>query len=350
MSTYVLLHGAGGTAWYWHLVAAEMRGRGREVVAVDLPCDDDSASLEQYTDAVVEAIGDRSEVILVAQSLAGFTAPLVCARRSIGLLVLVAAMVPRPNETGLEWWTSTGWEELDLPHTLEADGPQDVFLHDVPAGIAAEAMSRARDQSRTPMQEPWPLSGWPDVPTRFVLCRDDRFFPAEWLRGVVQERLGITPDEIDGGHTPALSRPKELAERLEAYRQELAMPPPYTVRRLSDVEDSAPQFGLGDVQQTRFAGEALDAEHTGLTLQRLEPGARPGFAHRHEAAEEVYVVLSGSGRMKLDDDVVKLERLDAVRVAPEVTRAFEAGPDGLELLAFGARHPGDGEVFAEWWS
>ena len=93
--------------------------------------------------------------------------------------------------------------------------------HDVPPALAAEALSRARDQAETPALEPWPLDAWPDVPTKYLLCRDDRFFPAEWMRGVVRERLGIAPDEIDGGHCPALSRPRELSERLEAYRTAL---------------------------------------------------------------------------------------------------------------------------------
>src|SRR4051794_19830930 len=106
----------------------------------------------------------------------------------------------------------------------------------------------------------------------------------------------------------------------------------YTHVNLVTVEDSAPSFGLGDAQETRFATQSLDAQRTGVTLQRIRPGARPGFAHRHEQAEEVYVVLSGSGRMKLDDEIVELAPRDAIRVAPTVTRAFEAGPDGLELI------------------
>ena len=125
---------------------------------------------------------------------------------------------------------------------------------------------------------------------------------------------------------------------------------PFTLVHLTAVDDAAPGFGLGEVQETRFANEALGAERTGVTLHRLRPGARPGFAHRHEEAEEVYVVLSGSGWMKLDGAVVPLAPRDAIRVAPAVTRAFEAGPDGLEVLAVGAQHPGDGEVFPGWWA
>jgi mannose-6-phosphate isomerase-like protein (cupin superfamily) len=124
---------------------------------------------------------------------------------------------------------------------------------------------------------------------------------------------------------------------------------PYTVTRLTEVEDQAPGFGLAEIQEARFANEALETEATGLSLHRLKPGKRQSFAHRHEQAEEVYVVLSGSGRVKLDDDVVDLQPRTAVRVSPNVTRAFEAGPDGLEYLAFGPRHEGDGEMLRGWW-
>lgn len=128
------------------------------------------------------------------------------------------------------------------------------------------------------------------------------------------------------------------------------MSAPYTIKRLSDVEDSAPKFGIGEVQETRFAGADLEAERTGIAHHLLTPGRRQGVAHKHEQAEEIYVVLSGSGRMKLDDEIIEVERLDAIRVSPSVIRAFEAGPDGLEVLAVGARHDGDGEVIHDWWA
>jgi mannose-6-phosphate isomerase-like protein (cupin superfamily) len=127
------------------------------------------------------------------------------------------------------------------------------------------------------------------------------------------------------------------------------MSSPYTVKQLSEVDDSAPRFGFAEVQEARFATADLDAEHTGVSHHRLKAGQRQRFGHRHERAEEVYVVLAGSGRMKLDGDTVEIARLDAIRVAPEVTRAFEAGPEGIEILAFGARHEGDGEVIPGWW-
>ncbi|MET8145746.1 alpha/beta hydrolase [Sphaerisporangium sp. NPDC005288] len=225
MTTYVLIPGAGSGSWYWHLVTAELRARGHDVVAPDLPCDDDSAGLDRYADTVVDAIGARTGLVVVAQSLGGFTAALVCERVPVDLLVLVTAMIPAPGETPGRWWAATGWEQARREQD-ERDGraPDDdiaLFLHDVPPELAARALARRRAQSATPFLEPWPLRAWPAVPTRFLLCRDDRFFPAEFMRRVVGERLGIVPDEIDGGHGIALSRPEELADRLEAYRAEL---------------------------------------------------------------------------------------------------------------------------------
>src|SRR5436305_5222880 len=128
------------------------------------------------------------------------------------------------------------------------------------------------------------------------------------------------------------------------------MSDPYTHKNLSEVEDSAPRFGFEELQEARFAYGALDCDQVGFALERVKPGKRQGFAHKHDEAEEVYVVVSGSGRVKLDDDVVELKRLDALRVEPSVTRQFEAGSEGLELLAFGPRHDRDGEIFPGWWS
>jgi mannose-6-phosphate isomerase-like protein (cupin superfamily) len=128
------------------------------------------------------------------------------------------------------------------------------------------------------------------------------------------------------------------------------MASPFTHRKLTDVKDSAIEFGMQDVQEARFANEDLDAEETGVGHLRLKPGKRTPFGHRHENAEEVYVVIGGSGRLKLDDEIVELEKLDAIRVSPEVIRCFEGGPEGIEVLAVGARHDGDGEVIPGWWS
>jgi hypothetical protein len=221
MATFVLIHGAADSGWFWHLVEAELRGRGYDTVAPDLPCDDDSAGLAEYTDAVAKAVGDRTGLVVVAQSFGGFTAPLVCDRVPADLLVLLAGMVPVPGEAPEDWSANTGFAQARREQE-ERDGPAPdddlaLFYHDLPPDLAAEAMRRARHQSDTPGKRLWPLPAWPNVPTRFLLCRDDRFFPAAFLRRVVRDRLGFTPDEIDGGHCVALSRPRELADRLESY-------------------------------------------------------------------------------------------------------------------------------------
>jgi quercetin dioxygenase-like cupin family protein len=124
----------------------------------------------------------------------------------------------------------------------------------------------------------------------------------------------------------------------------------FTIENLGNVEDSAPKFGYEEQQEARFAGGALDADATGLSYLRIKPGQRQPFGHRHENAEEIYVVIGGSGRIALDDEVHELGRLDAVRLAPGVTRAMEAGPDGLEVLAFGAHHDRDGELVPGYWA
>jgi mannose-6-phosphate isomerase-like protein (cupin superfamily) len=121
----------------------------------------------------------------------------------------------------------------------------------------------------------------------------------------------------------------------------------YTKKNLRDVEDKAPGFGIAEKQSARFAAEALDAETTGFALMGVKPGQRQAFAHRHDNAEEVYVILSGTGRIKLDDEIVDVAPLDAIRIAPGVTRALEADAEGLEYLVFGPQHKGDGELVHE---
>ena len=215
VTTYILIHGASSGSWYWPRVVPRLQALGHDIVAVDLPCDDDAAGLDEYAQTIVEAVRDRRDLILVAHSLAGFTAPLVCDRLPVTLLVLVAAMVPRPGESPGDWWANTGHQ---FPDPFDAAL---VFTHDLPPELAAASLEHVREQSGTPFEKPWPLDAWPEVPTRFLLCRDNRFFPADFQRRVVFERLGIVADEMDGGHLPALARPDELVERLEAYRVQL---------------------------------------------------------------------------------------------------------------------------------
>lgn len=220
MATFVLIHGAGGRASSWDLVAAELHAAGHQTVAMDLPCDDDAAGWSAYSDAVVEAIGDRrGDLVLVAQSLGGFTAPLVADRVPCELIVLVTAMVPQPGETGGEWWVNTGQAEAMAALDLPDDSPETIFVHDVPPDVLATT-DEPRDQSGTPMSQPFPLEAWPDVPTTFLLCMDDRFFPPDWMRGVVRDRLGIEPVEVPGGHCAFLSQPKPLAAAILGASQD----------------------------------------------------------------------------------------------------------------------------------
>jgi pimeloyl-ACP methyl ester carboxylesterase len=225
MATFVCLHGAGGRGSYWDLVGAELTRRGHQVVAPDLPCEQ-SVGLDAYVDVVVDAVagGGAGEVdgddlaghagtVLVAQSLAGFVAPLVCARIPVDLMVLVAAMVPKPGESGGDWWAATGHGEAVAAQGLPDDTPETLFTHDVPSDVLAAA-GPPRDQAGTLLEEPWPLDAWPDVPTEFLLCREDRFFPAGWLREISRQRLGIEPVEVPGGHCAFLSQPVALGEAI----------------------------------------------------------------------------------------------------------------------------------------
>ena len=220
--TFVLVPGAGGDTVFWHRLVAELEGRGHRALPVELPVRDDSAGLDAYADTVVAAIGDRSPVVLVAQSMGGLTAPLVCDRVPVELLVLVNAMVPVPGETGGEWWTVTGQGEAAAAYRqqlgLATDlSDEETYFHDVPADVVAATMAQEFDQSGRPFEDPWPLERWPDVPTRVVAGRDDRLFPLDFQRKVAAERLGLDVDDVPGGHCVALSRPVELTDQLESY-------------------------------------------------------------------------------------------------------------------------------------
>ncbi|AEG44326.1 alpha/beta fold hydrolase [Isoptericola variabilis] len=218
--TYVLVPGAGGEAWYWHRVVPLLKSRGDRAVAVDLPAEDPTAGLAAYADAIAAAADGADHVTLVAQSMGGFSAPLVCDRLAVRQLVLVNAMVPRPGETGGEWWQGTGHHEAWVAKA-RAEGREPVFdgvtdfFHDVPQAVVDEAFARGEpEQSGRPFEDPWPLEAWPDVRTRVLAGADDRFFPVEFQRRVARERLGLECDVLPGGHLLALSRPHELVEYL----------------------------------------------------------------------------------------------------------------------------------------
>lgn len=224
MKTFVLIPGAGGAAWYWHRVSPLLVEAGHEVIAVDLPGDDPNAGLHAYADLVVGAIGPRRNVVLVAQSMGGFTAPLVAARVPIDMLVFVNAMIPLPGETPGAWWGNTGSSEARKAAAARqgysADFDLDTyFLHDVPKDEAEALAEHEHDEGPAAFAEAAGFAHYPDVPIHVVVGKDDRLFPNDFQARVARERLGeaVTVDEIPGGHLVALSQPRVLADRLLAY-------------------------------------------------------------------------------------------------------------------------------------
>jgi pimeloyl-ACP methyl ester carboxylesterase len=221
MASYVLVPGAGGDEWYWHRLVPALRERGHDAVAVALPAADDSAGWSEYADVIVDAMGDRPEPVLVAQSLGGFSAPLACARKPVEQIVLLNAMIPKPGETGEAWWSNTGQREAQLEYLatigITSEGASDdrvLYFHDVPLDVVDEAQRREAEQSWTSMTQTWPLSAWPATPTRVLVSRDDRLFPEAFQRRVALERLGIEAETIPGGHLVPLADPEGVADRL----------------------------------------------------------------------------------------------------------------------------------------
>jgi Alpha/beta hydrolase family len=219
VSTFVLVPGAGGAAWYWHRVVPLLQDAGHEAIAVDLPADDELAGLPEYTREVVNAIGDRVDVVVVAQSLGGFTAPLVAATVPVRALVLVNAMIPLPGETPGAWWDNTG--SLKAQDAAAQRGgygsefdPAVYFLHDVPPDVAARGEPHQRPEAEAVFRSVCQFDAWPSVPTRVVAGADDRFFPVEFQRTQARDRLGLEADVLPGGHLIALARPLELTSYL----------------------------------------------------------------------------------------------------------------------------------------
>lgn len=222
MSTFVLFPGAGSGPDHWHLVVGPLRAAGHETVTPELPCESDTAGLSEYTAAALDAIGDREDLILVAQSLGAFTAAAVAAARPTRLLVYVNAMIPARGESPGAWWQAVGHEEA-AAETLRRHGPMstwtaadlnEVFLHDVPAAAATGAAPRRQGAGIFAT----PLTSWPDgVGVRVVSGRDDRLFPLAFQQRLARERLGVEPDVLPGGHALALAQPGALARQLLAY-------------------------------------------------------------------------------------------------------------------------------------
>jgi pimeloyl-ACP methyl ester carboxylesterase len=225
MATFVLIPGAGGHAAYWNRLIPELEIRGHRAIAFDIEENDPSMDLDGFATVVEAAMGDYADVILVAQSLGGFTAPMI--RKPIRMIVLLNAMIPRSGESPNEWWDNTGSgsarREADLAAGRDPEFDFDRhFLHDLPDDARAELLSAdAREPSAAAMAQPCVFARWPAVPTRVLIGRDDRFFPAEFQRRVAKDRLGLDADEVPGGHLLALSNPSGLADMLVAYAAQL---------------------------------------------------------------------------------------------------------------------------------
>ncbi len=219
MSSFVLVPGSGGSAWYWHRVVPLLAASGHEVVAVDLPGDDPKAGLDEYVQIVTAAVVERVDVVLVASSLGGFLVPLVAERTSVRAIVLVNPMIPLQGETAGEWWHNTG--AVDAREAAARSGgypvefdPATYFLHDVPEEVLADGEASEREEAAIVFTSICDFISWPRVPIKVAAGREDRFFPFDFQRQVALERLGIEIEGLPGGHLIALSRPTELANYL----------------------------------------------------------------------------------------------------------------------------------------
>ncbi len=213
MTRFVLIPGAGGAAWYWSYVVDRLHAAGRDAVAVDLPADDETAGLDDYTEVVLSAVGGRPDVVVVAQSLGGFTAAQVAARTTLAGLVLLNAMIPRPGETAGEWWDNVGAVQARDALGFGEFDERTHFLHDVPAEVLAAAPPPRPETDRA-FQTPCKFAAWPSIPIRALVGADDRFFPCAFQRRIAGERLGIEAEVIPGGHLVALSQPDTVAAQL----------------------------------------------------------------------------------------------------------------------------------------
>jgi hypothetical protein len=218
-ASFILVPGAGGMAYYWHRVTPLLEAANQEAIAVELPGDDENAGLPEYADIVLRAIDDRAKVVLVASSLAGFTAPLVCAQKPVHMLIFVNAMIPVPGETAAAWWENTGAVEARATaarlggYSADLDLPT-YFLHDVPEAALRDGPSEQRPEANIVFGQPCRFERWPSIPIRVIASTEDRFFPLEFQRRVARDRLKLEPDTLPGGHLVALSNPEGLVSLL----------------------------------------------------------------------------------------------------------------------------------------
>lgn len=222
MTTFVLIPGAGGAGEvYWREVVAELESRGHTAIPVEIPGDDPALGLPEYAAITDEAIGQHRDVVLVAQSMGGFTAPMLTKLDRASQIVLLNAMIPLPDETPGQWFDAVG-QQAAFDAAAAADGRhaeydlETIFLHDIPDEVRAAMAEGDRDPAETPFGQPCTFQRWPDIPLHVLVGADDRMFPAEFQVRVANQRLGVDAEVIPGGHLVAKSRPVEVAERLLA--------------------------------------------------------------------------------------------------------------------------------------
>jgi pimeloyl-ACP methyl ester carboxylesterase len=225
MATFGLIHGVCAGGWCWEQLVPHLEKAGHDVIAVDLPCDDPGAAFSDYAEAADDQLaGGGKDLVLVGHSTGGMTIPLVAARRPVREVVFVCGMIPVPDRSVVdlgfdfrasdpaEWQVDNG----DGSFSIRPDAVGPYLLQDADAAIVTETASRLCPQFLTPFAERCPLESLPDVPYRYVLCRDDRIVSPIWSRKAAPERLGVDPIELPGSHSPMGSRPGELAAALLA--------------------------------------------------------------------------------------------------------------------------------------
>lgn len=310
MSTFVLIPGAGSGPDHWHLITPLLRAAGHDTVCPDVPNENDTAGLPEYTAAALDSIDNHEDLVVVGQSLGAFTAAAVAAALPTRLLVFVNGMIPARGETPGDWWSAVAHSDA-AAETLRRHGPMsgwtsrdldEVFLHDVPAEAAAGTTPRWQGGGIFAT----PLLDWPDgVPVRVISGRDDRLFPVTFQQRLARQRLGVEPDVLPGGHAIALASPHALAERLLAY----VNPSDFSVRRA--VADDAPAIGavfdaavregwgfLGDVARDPMfppeAWPALVADHApprSLLVATGTSGQVIGYCAVHPEDGEMYLLF-----------------------------------------------------------
>ena len=219
MTTFALIHGA-GNAFDWSRLAPILRQAGHRVVAPDLPMADPEADFHTFADVLDAQLPDSSDLVVVGLSMGAFTAPVLAARHPGARMVLVAPMIPIPDETPGEWFTGVGVRQAQREAAEQGgyDPAFDLhrtFFHDVPPEVVADIMSGPEPVVADELfGRHCPITAWPDAPTRVIAGSKDRMFPFELISRLARERLGVQAEPMDTGHCVPLVRPQELAERL----------------------------------------------------------------------------------------------------------------------------------------